>query len=398
MKSSISNCRQHAAARFVGLFLAVEFVDELVDSFVGASWPFIRSDLSLSYSEVGILITLPYLFGCIVEFFLGIVADRRFRPLIMLSGGVLFITSLLAIAGSSGFAFLLFGFMTFNPASGAFVSLSQACLMDLYPTRREQMMVRWTFAGTLAHLIGPVVFVAFAETALGWRGCCLAAALVTLPCLGAMFHSRATLPTGTPTEETVELITAMSSIASEVMNPAVLKWVATVEATDLMLDILTGFLTLYLVDVIGLSVEHAALLLLLRACSSAAGELFVVLILERIRGMNYLVWSSFLTTLAYIQFLRSTSLPFLATSLCIVTLATSGWYSILKAKLYGCLPNRSGSVMSITAVMGLVRGLVPAALGLVADAFGLTAAMWILLIGAGLVFAVSLRETKVIVR
>ena len=53
-----------------------------------------------------------------------------------LLGGLLFAASLLLTAVSPGFWLLLASFILFYPASGAFVSLSQAELMDRDPVRR----------------------------------------------------------------------------------------------------------------------------------------------------------------------------------------------------------------------------------------------------------------------
>ena len=55
------------------------------------------------------------------------------------------------------------------PASGAFVSLSQATLMDLNPGREPQMMARWTVSGSLANLIGPLILAGGFALGFGWR-------------------------------------------------------------------------------------------------------------------------------------------------------------------------------------------------------------------------------------
>jgi FSR family fosmidomycin resistance protein-like MFS transporter len=59
----------------------------------------------------------------------------------------------------------------------------------------------------------------------------------------------------------------------------------------------------------------------------------------------------------------------------------AGWYSILKAQLYSTMPGQSGTVMTVGNVFGLVGGLIPLGLGLVAERFDLTVTMWLLLVG-----------------
>jgi len=50
--------------------------------------------------------------------------------------------------------------------------------------------------------------------------------------------------------------------------------------------------------------------------------------------------------------------------------------------LYSAMPGQSGMVMTVGNVFGLVGGLIPLGLGLVAERFDLMAAMWLLLLGA----------------
>ena len=62
-------------------------------------------------------------------------------------------------------------------------------------------------------------------------------------------------------------------------------------------------------------------------------------------------------------------------------LFNAGWYSILKGNLYSSMPGRSGTVMAVGNVFGLVGSLLPIAIGAVSEGFGLDTAMWLLLLG-----------------
>jgi FSR family fosmidomycin resistance protein-like MFS transporter len=58
-----------------------------------------------------------------------------------------------------------------------------------------------------------------------------------------------------------------------------------------------------------------------------------------------------------------------------LTLATAPWYPVLQAELFGSLPGRSGLAVSLSSASGLVGGLGPLAVGLLAEQFGLSWAM-----------------------
>lgn len=151
------------------LFLLIEFLDEFVYGAREAAWPLLRADLGLNCTQIGQLLTIPAMVSTVVEPTLGILSDTGRRRALILGGGVAFALALALIALSRSFGVLLAGFVLFYPALGAFVSLSQATLMDLSPERREQNMARWTFAGSLGVVLGPLALGVAVGVGLGWR-------------------------------------------------------------------------------------------------------------------------------------------------------------------------------------------------------------------------------------
>ena len=159
--------------------LAVELADELVDGAKGAALPLIRHDLRLSYEQVGWLASVPLLAGGLLELPLGVLAgEGRRRRLAVLGGGVIFVLTLLAVASARSFAVLLCAFVAFYPASGAFVSLTQAELMDTWPDRHAQVMARWELAGSTGAVAGPLLLTAVLAAGGGWRDAYLVLAVL----------------------------------------------------------------------------------------------------------------------------------------------------------------------------------------------------------------------------
>ncbi|HOS95239.1 MAG TPA: MFS transporter, partial [Armatimonadota bacterium] len=141
----------------VWVFLLVEFIDELTYGANEAAWPLIRRDLGLSYTQIGLLLSIPNLFGSLVEPALGVLGDTRWRRTIVLTGGVVFAVTLAGVAGAWCFPVMLAALLLHYPASGGFVNLAQAELMDVAPDRRDQNMARWTAAGSLGVVVGPLI-------------------------------------------------------------------------------------------------------------------------------------------------------------------------------------------------------------------------------------------------
>ena len=113
------------------IFLFIEFFDELIYGVQTAALPQIRLDLDLSYAQIGLLLGLPNMISLFIEPVLMLLGDTKLRKRLVLGGGLAILISVLLTANASSFGMLLAAFILFYPASGAFVSLSQATLMDL---------------------------------------------------------------------------------------------------------------------------------------------------------------------------------------------------------------------------------------------------------------------------
>jgi FSR family fosmidomycin resistance protein-like MFS transporter len=65
----------------------------------------------------------------------------------------------------------------------------------------------------------------------------------------------------------------------------------------------------------------------------------------------------------------------------LIKLVTLGWYEVLQGEAFGEATGRSGTVMAINSIIGLLGGGVAFLIGFVAARAGLQAALWILLAG-----------------
>jgi MFS transporter, FSR family, fosmidomycin resistance protein len=372
--------------------LAVVGVDELVDGTKSAALPLLRTGLHLTYGQVGLLASVPLLLGSALELPLGVLAGHgRRRRLAVLGGGVVFILALVAVAAARSFAGLLVALVAFFPASGAFVSLTQSGLMDAAPARREQHMARWDLAGSAGQVTGPLLLVAVLAAGGGWRSAYLllalcAAAAWLLVARGGPGPAAAAPAGAEPGSGTA---TAARRAVSALRQPGVVRWLVLLQVCDLLLDVLTGFLGLYLVDVVHATQEQAALGVAIRLGAGLAGDGLLVWVLERVAGLRVLRASVVAAALLYPAFLLVPGFWPKVLLLGFLTIATAPWYAVLQARLYGSLPGDSGAAVSLSSAAGLLGGLIPLAVGFLAQRFGLSWALASLVVaplclGAGL--------------
>jgi FSR family fosmidomycin resistance protein-like MFS transporter len=377
-----------AAWAFTLTLLAIEFLDELVFGVEGAVLPVIRADLALTYAEIGVLLSLPALAGNLIEPALGILGDVWRRKALIVGGGLAFALALLLIASGQTFAALLIAFVVFNPASGAFVNLSQATLMDLNPTRHEHMMARWALAGSLGVVAGPLIVSAALSVALGlspkassggWRGLFAALAVFTLILVWRVLRQPDF--NGHRPSEAAGFRAGVMSALRALRNRNMLRWLVLLEFADLLLDIFLGFIALYFVDVVHVTEAQAALAVAVWSTAGLIGDALIIPLLERVPGLVYLRWSALVTLVVYIALLIVPDVTIKYALLACLGLSISGWYAILRGKLYSAMPGQSGATMAISSVSGIVAGLIPLALGLIAQRFGLAWAMALLALG-----------------
>jgi FSR family fosmidomycin resistance protein-like MFS transporter len=370
--------------------------DELVDGAKGAALPLIQHDLRLSYEQIGLLASVPLLAGGLLELPLGVLAgEGKRRRLAVLAGGIVFVLTLLGVASARSFAVLLCAFVAFYPASGAFVSLTQAELMDTWPDRQAQVMARWELAGSIGAVAGPLLLTAVLASGGGWRDAYLVlAVLAALAWLGRCLGGRQAAGTSTVagtgvaagvcgavetnastkargeaegrpwTERAREVLAALRDWGT-------VRWLVLLQVTDLLGDVFTGFLALYLVDVEQLRPAIAALAIAIRLGASLAGGSALIVVLERVGDLTVLRTTAAAAALLYPGFLLVPGVAPKLAVLAVLSAASAPWYPLLQARLYGSLPGRSSAAVTLSSAAGLAGGLGPLAVGLTAQAFGL---------------------------
>jgi MFS transporter, FSR family, fosmidomycin resistance protein len=362
--------------------LAVEFADELFDGTKSAALPLIKHDLALTYPQIGLLAAVPLVLGSLIELPLGVLSGtgggRRRR--LILAGGLVFIAAVAAAGLARSFPALLAALVVFFPASGAFVSLTQSALMDAYPDRRAQHMARWTLAGAVGAVAGPLLVAAVLAAGGSWRLAFLlvaAAGAVSWLAIAAAGPDQddAQASDNDGEEEESGRWPGLRAAVRIVVRAGAVRWLLLLEASDLLLDVFTSFLALYLVYAVHASPAVAALGVAVRLGAGLIGYAVLPVLVERLASLRVLRASVLLAALLYPAFLLVPGITAKLVVLAVLSAVTAPWYPVLTTELYACLPGRSGLAVSLTSAAGLVGALGPLAVGLAAQHVGLAWAM-----------------------
>jgi MFS transporter, FSR family, fosmidomycin resistance protein len=388
--------------RLAGLFLIIECFDELHYGIQTAALPALRADLGLSYVQVGVLLSVPGIVNALIEPGLMLLGDTRHRKHLVIGGGLAVCLALLLLAVTQTFPGALLALVIAFPASGVFVTLSQATLMDQNPGRQAQMMARWTAAGSIGNLVGPLLLAAGFASGWGWRWAFagLAGLALALVCGVRQARFPGEPAPGKREKKPAEVCDALEiSVASNeqfeplrlkellpnlklaVRQDGLMRWFGLLEMSDLLLDVYTSYLALYLADVVGLSKAQVGLAIAALMGVSLVTDLLLIPLLERLQGLRLVRAASGLACLVYPAMLVAPWPEVKVALALLVRLTTIGWYPVLQGQAYASLPGRSGTVMAIHAVTGVISMSLVWLVGWTAEQAGLPVAMWLLLLG-----------------
>ncbi len=391
-----------SSTTFLLTLLFIEFVDEFVFGAREAAWPIIKSDLKLSYIQIGLLLAIPGIISSIVEPFIGILGDVWKRRTLILGGGVIYALTLVLMASSQNFIWLLLALMLLYPASGAFVSLSQAVLMDADPGEHEQNMARWTLAGSLGIVIGPTVLSVVIFLGYDWRILFGFFALLTVTILVFTWRSSAFGGIAIQNEDDQPPLSIASfrdgvlGALRALQRGEVLRWLTLLQFSDLMLDIFHGYLALYFVDIVGMDPSKAAFAVAIWTGAGLLGDFLLIPLLARVSGTRYLRLSALLVLGVFPFFVVVENWMLKLVLVGVLGLLNAGWYAIPKGQLYSTMPGQSGTVMTLTNIFGFVGAFLSLCVGWLAFRFGLDVAIWLILLGPiMLVFGIPRFRSKI---
>jgi FSR family fosmidomycin resistance protein-like MFS transporter len=329
--------------------------------------------------QVGLLLTIPSYVGLVLDPIIGLLGDTRHRKLLIVGGALLTALAALLVAGGDRFVLVLVAFCLSYPASTAYVSLSQATLMDLHPGRHEKVMARWAVLGSAGDLAGPLLVAGVLTAGLGWRSAYLV--LAALAGLVAFVFWRQRFNGRHPAEDAAPLWQTLRELPQLIRQGGILRWLVLMELADLLLDVLYSFTALYFTDVAGASPELAGVAVAVLTAGGLLGDVLLIPLLEKYDGVRLIRRTTWLALALYVAFLLVPGVWLKLAVLVALGPVRSGWWQVLQGRAYAALPGRSGTVIALGSLVGLFHASFPVILGAIAQQWGLASAMACLALG-----------------
>jgi MFS transporter, FSR family, fosmidomycin resistance protein len=359
---------------------AVEFLDEFIYGLSGAVLPSLKTSLALSYTEVGLLLSVPSLIGIFAEPLLGLLADTRHRRGLVLGGILATFIGLVLVAVGQLYLVILFAYTIMYIGSGSYVNISQATLVDRNPDRAEPTMARWVLIGEIAVAISPILVTVAFYFGFGWRGLYWATAGLAGLFIALLWPLRYSAESEDE-EEDLSPRSLWANFWQGLRNRELLRWVLLAEVADLMLDRHLEVTGLYFHDVAGVSLAGASAVVAWMSIAGLVGSFALVPLIEKVNGLKLLRVTALMVLAAYAAYLLIPNVWVKIGLVGAISFLTASWFPTLRARSYQAFAGKSGVVMAVSSVLNISTLIVPFVLGWLADALGLQWAMWLLALG-----------------
>lgn len=366
----------------VALLLGVELLDELYSGVPAVGAADIQAGLQLSYSATAwALLLVPGGIALLIEPILFVLADRHPRKWFICGGlWAMGLAALLAAVATE--VVVLSAAITLAwIGSGSAVTLSQATLVDAHPTEREQVLTRWALLGEIGDLLAPVAMAAMAALGAGWRGAFVVVGAVSL-LWGASLIPH---PIGAASDDEREPgrddePRLRDALAEALSQRRLLFWLGATALCDLLDEIVIVFGALYLHDQLGLGAMARSAIIAAGVAGAIVGVAATSRLLKTRSPRQLLIVASLGCAIAYLTWLNVRD-PWLSGALFFVVGACAApMYPIASAQAYAALPGRSGMVNAVGQIFAPLTLAAPWLIGMVADRFGLTVALALLLV------------------
>lgn len=282
--------------------------------------------------------------------------------------------ALVAMSLAPLYAVFLVGLLAQGAASGSFRGVDRVVLSHLYPSRRGRMYTAYALVWAIGAVVGPQLVSAVLAVA-DWRAVFVVVALLFVP--SAVAASRISLPS-----MDAERSLSRADLRALLRRPAVVGACAAMVLVGSLEGVMFTWLAYYAEGFY--QTATANLLLSVYLLAYVPARLGYAYAVERVPylALLFLVIVPVVPALA-VTFSGATGIPFFA-AVFVAGAGISGGYPTLTAYAVEAAPEYSGPLNALTnGSLYVGMALAPAAVGVVAEAYGIGRALWLTVVVAG---------------
>ncbi|MFO0994402.1 MAG: MFS transporter [Hyphomicrobiales bacterium] len=359
-----TNTQSTAMAVLAALSLS-HMLNDTMQSLLPSIYPILKQSYALDFGQIG-LITLAFqLTASILQPLVGIFIDRHPMPYSAAAGMGLTVSGLVLLAFAHSYPFLLLAACLIGSGSSIFHPESSRIARLASGGRHGFAQSLFQVGGNVGSAIGPLaaalIILPFGQASVSWFTAIGVMAMILLSFAGRWYavhgtkRMKAAPKTGAETLPRRKVVVAICVL------------IALVFSKFFYMSSLGNYLTFYLIETFGVSVQSAQLYLFVFLAAVAAGTFLGGPIGDRF-GRKYVIWFSILGVLPFTLLLPHANLFWTLVLAIITGLIMSSAFSAILVYAQELVPGRVGLIAGLFFGLAFgMGGLGAALLGELAD-------------------------------
>jgi FSR family fosmidomycin resistance protein-like MFS transporter len=374
-------------------------VDELWSGVAVSGAPSVERELALSHwGYLTFAYALPLAAAAVLEAGTALFSDVWSRARLIVLGQGLLAASLFFTSWTSSSWGLALGLAVAGAASGVACGAAQALLVLSSSDTTDRVMVRWSLFCAIGDVCTPLATAIAIATGHSYRAAMGAVAVVVCVQCGVsvgLLCGAGGIPDanlrseheGDPESPDGAAERVHVAFLRALRFPRLWGWLFAAASCTLLDELVVALAVLRLDRDRAASPALATAAAVTFSLGAIVGSAVTDRAVSRTSACTVLVTSAVLTAAALLVLRVSGSAPIACAALLLVGIACAPHHPLAMAQAYGAVPERPGTVQAIGQIFVLVDIAAPLVLGLVADHFGLDAAIGCLLIQPAIIAA-----------
>lgn len=342
-------------------------VNDVMQSMLAAIYPLLRTEFSLSYTQIGVLSLAFQFTASLLQPAVGMMTDRHPQPRSLPLGMASTFCGVLLLAFAHQYWILLTGAMLigigsaiFHPESSRVARLASG---GKFGTAQSLFQLGGNFGQSLGPLLAAFVVVPLGRPAVAWFAVAAALGVALLYNVGNWAEGRRRASTA-QADTTLHL--PRNLVIRSIIVLAVLTFTKNIYSAAML-----SYFTFFTIEKFGLGPQGAQLMLFLFLLGMAAGVMLGGLVGDRVGSLK-VIWFSILGVLPFTLALPHVGLIPTGILSMIIGLVLASAFPAIIVFAQELLPGRTGMVAGLFFGFSFgMGGIAAAALGVLADAQGL---------------------------
>lgn len=330
-------------------------LNDAVQSVIPSIYPILKSEFSLSFTQIGIITFVFQITSSILQPFVGRYADRHPQPYALAFGMIVSLTGLILLSTAQSYLFIILSVAVIGMGSSIFHPESSRVAQSAAGPRKGLAQSIFQVGGNGGSAIGPLlaalIVLPHGLGAVLWFAVALIIGVFVVGRIGQWYQKTLRTCTHTRNLQTEGL---QSPLSAKKVHQAMAILILLTFSKQFYLASMTSYFTFFLIDKFSLSIRAAQLCLFAFLAASAIGILAGGYIGDKI-GRKKVIWGSILGAAPFALLLPYSGLTFTIVLSILIALVISSAFSSILVFATELKPQHIGTVAGL--FFGLSFGL-----------------------------------------